>query len=135
MAERKAIPAWTRLRLSSDVAGFCQKPDCLDALFPAETDGDKYIAEMADVIPHGDAVPRHEDRPGDDFDHDAFKNLILLCPTCHTKIDKGPEDYPRNTLLDWKANHLGRLPSEALHTQFVARENCVPLSHLALAAR
>ncbi len=30
---------------------------------------------------------------------------------------------------------LYMLPSEALHTQFVARENCVPLSHLALAGR
>ncbi|MBS1075720.1 hypothetical protein JK176_12600 [Gluconobacter sp. Dm-73] len=74
-------------------------------------------------------------RHGGDFDPDAFKNLSLLYPTCLTKIDQAPEAYPRNTLLDWKANHLGRLPSEALHTQFVARENCVPLSHLALAAR
>lgn len=30
---------------------------------------------------------------------------------------------------------LYMLPSEALHTQFVVGENCVPLSHLALAGR
>lgn len=30
---------------------------------------------------------------------------------------------------------LCMLPSEALHTQFVAREKCVPLSQLALAGR
>lgn len=71
--------------------------------------GDKHIAEMAHVIPHGEAGPRCEDRPADDFNPDAFENLILLCPTCHTKIDKDPEAYPRNILLDWKANHLGRL--------------------------
>lgn len=29
---------------------------------------------------------------------------------------------------------LCMLPSEALHTQFVAREKCVPLSHLAMAS-
>lgn len=109
MAERKAIPAATRLHLFSDAAGFCQKPDCLGALFPAEMGGDKHIAEMAHVIPHGDAGPRHGDRPANAFDHDSFENLILLCPTCHTKIDKDPEAYPRNTLLDWKANHLRRL--------------------------
>lgn len=109
MAERKAIPAGTRLRLFSEAAGFCQKPDCLETLFPAEIGGSKHIAEMAHVIPHGDAGPRYQDRPDDDFDPDSFENLILLCPTCHTKIDKAPETYPRNILLDWKANHLGRL--------------------------
>lgn len=71
--------------------------------------GDKHIAEMAHVIPHGDAGPRNEDRPAGDFDANSFENLILLCPTCHTKIDKDPEAYPRNTLLDWKQNHLANL--------------------------
>jgi len=71
--------------------------------------GDKHIAEMAHVIPHGDAGPRHEDRPSDGFDPDAFENLILLCPTCHTKIDKNPKAYPRHILLDWKERHLARL--------------------------
>src|SRR3546814_12107270 len=66
------------------------------------------MAGRANFIPSGDAGPRHGDRPADDFDPDAFENLILLCPTCHTKIDKDPEAYPRNILLDWKANHLAR---------------------------
>lgn len=109
MADRKAIPNSTRLRLFAAASGHCQKPDCLDNLFPAELGGDKHIAEMAHVIPHGDAGPRHEDRPGDEFDTDNFENLILLCPTCHTKIDKDPQAYPRNVLLDWKVNHLARI--------------------------
>jgi HNH endonuclease len=112
MAERKAIPAATRLRLFSESAGHCQKPDCLDALFPIEMGGDKHIAEMAHVIPHGDAGPRHADRPTDAFDPDAFENLILLCPTCHTKIDKDPDSYPRNTLLGWKQNHVSNLAAK-----------------------
>lgn len=109
MADRKAIPTAIRLRLFAAASGHCQKADCLDALFPAEMGGDKHIAEMAHVIPHGNAGPRHNDRPADDFDPDTFENLILLCPTCHTKIDKDPKAYPRNALLDWKANHLARL--------------------------
>lgn len=112
MAERKAIPAATRLRLFSDAAGHCQKPDCLDALFPVELGGDKHIAEMAHVIPHGEAGPRHEDRPEGDFDPDAFENLILLCPSCHTKIDKDPQSFPRNILLDWKSSHLSNLAAK-----------------------
>lgn len=109
MANRKAIPNATKLRLFAAAAGHCQKPECLDLLFPAEMGGNKHIAEMAHVIPHGEAGPRHVERPSDDFDVDAFENLILLCPTCHTKVDKDPGTYPRNTLLDWKANHLARL--------------------------
>jgi len=112
MAERKAIPPATRLRLFSEAAGHCQKPDCLDTLFPVELGGDKHIAEMAHVIPHGEAGPRHEDRPAGEFDPDAFENLILLCPTCHTKIDKDPDGYPRNILLDWKQNHVSSLAAK-----------------------
>jgi hypothetical protein len=109
MATRKAIPRATKLRLFAAASGHCQKPECLDALFPAEMGGDKHIAEMAHVIPHGDAGPRHEDRPADDFEVDTFENLILLCPTCHTKVDKDSEAFPRNTLLDWKSKHFARL--------------------------
>lgn len=112
MADRKAIPSATKLRLFADASGHCQNPECLDALFPSEMGGDKHIAEMAHVIPHGDAGPRHEERPAENFDVDAFENLILLCPTCHTKVDKDPQAYPRNVLLDWKANHLARLALE-----------------------
>lgn len=109
MANRRAIPNATRLRLFATASGHCQHPDCLEGLFPAEMGGDKHIAEMAHVIPHGKAGPRHEERPDDNFDADSFENLILLCPTCHRKVDKDPDAYPRNTLLDWKNNHLGRL--------------------------
>lgn len=112
MAERKAIPAETRLRLFSGASGHCQKPDCLEPLFPVELGGDKHIAEMAHVIPHGNAGPRHEDRPDGEFDADAFGNLILLCPTCHTKIDKDPDSFPRSILLDWKETHLANLAAK-----------------------
>jgi hypothetical protein len=74
--------------------------------------GHTHIAEMAHVIPHGDAGPRYQDRPDAGFDADAFENLILLCPTCHTKIDKDPDGYPRNTLLMWKETHLANLASK-----------------------
>lgn len=108
-ATRKAIPAPTRLRLFSEASGHCQNPGCLVPLFPAEMGGDAHIAEMAHVIPHGDAGPRHQDRPSEAFDRDAFDNLILLCPTCHTKIDKDPDAYPRYLLLNWKETHLANL--------------------------
>lgn len=112
MAERKTIPVATKLRLFAEASGHCQKPDCLDALFPVELGGDKHIAEMAHMIPHGEAGPRHADRPAGDFDPDAFENLILLCPTCHTMIDKDPAGFPRSILLEWKRNHLAKLAAK-----------------------
>ncbi|WP_201027341.1 HNH endonuclease [Serratia rubidaea] len=109
MAERKQIPTKTKLRLFSEAAGHCQRPDCLQPLFPAEMGGDKHIAEMAHVIPHGETGPRHEERPTGGLEVDSFENLILLCPTCHTIVDKDPGGYSRGTLLDWKNNHLAAL--------------------------
>lgn len=109
MTGRKHIPTETKLRLFSEAAGHCQRPDCLQPLFPAEMGGDKHIAEMAHVIPHGAEGPRHEERPAGEFEADSFENLILLCPTCHTIIDKDPDGYSRGTLLGWKNNHLAAL--------------------------
>jgi hypothetical protein len=109
MASRKPITTQTKLRLFSEAAGHCQRPDCLLPLFPVEMGGDKHIAEMAHVIPHGEEGPRHEERPAGEFEVDSFENLILLCPTCHTIVDKDPEGYSRGTLLGWKNNHLAAL--------------------------
>lgn len=39
----------------------------------------------------------------------AYENLILLCPTCHTKIDKAPADFPDGMILQWKAKHVERI--------------------------
>ena len=109
MAVRKSIPNAIKLRLFSTSAGHCQNPVCLDSLYPAEIGGEKHIAEMAHVIPHGETGPRHEERLAEEFEIDSFENLILLCPTCHTIIDKAPESFPRSIILDWKSNHLAAL--------------------------
>lgn len=109
MAERKNIPLATKLRLFAQASGHCQRPECLQTLFPVEMGGDNHIAEMAHLIPHGERGPRHLERPDEEFDPDSFDNLILLCPTCHTTIDKIPDAYPRSVLLGWKRDHLANL--------------------------
>ncbi|WP_296252040.1 HNH endonuclease [uncultured Stenotrophomonas sp.] len=112
MADRKHISTETKLRLFSEAAGHCQRRECLQPLYPAEMGGDKHIAEMAHVIPHGEMGPRHEERPAGEFEADSFENLILLCPTCHTIIDKDPDGYSRGTLLGWKSDHLAALANK-----------------------
>ncbi len=105
---RKAIPTEIRLRLFASSAGHCQRPECLDSLYPEELNGFKHIAEMAHVLPHGKLGPRSTEA-AEEYEADSFENLILLCPTCHTIIDKNPDAYPRQILLEWKEMHLANL--------------------------
>ncbi len=109
MSKRKAIPAATKLRLFSSSAGYCQRPECLEPLYPMELGGVTHIAEMAHVLPHGCDGPRANERSDEDIDTDSYANLILLCPKCHTIIDKNPSAFPRQILLTWKREHLTKL--------------------------
>jgi hypothetical protein len=122
MADRKNISQEVKLRLFAASAGHCQNPKCLQVLFPAEMGGDKHIAEMAHVIPYGKKGPRFEQRPEGEFETDSFENLILLCPTCHTIIDKDPAPYTRSVLLEWKERHLAALAIEQGIISFNSRE-------------
>jgi len=62
---------------------------------------------MAHVIPRSKDWTRGDGEIGGE---DTYENLILLCPTCHTKVDKAPDHvYPRELLLKWKADHEGKV--------------------------
>ena len=39
----------------------------------------------------------------------SYANLILLCPTCHTTIDKAPNDFPDELISRWKQDHVRRI--------------------------
>ena len=57
---------------------------------------------MAHVIAKMEKGPRGRKGGGDD----TYANLILLCPTHHTLVDKAPENtFPEEPLLNWKAEH------------------------------
>jgi len=77
----------TKLRLFADSGGFCQNPSCLQPLFKDFEDDTIHIAEMAHIISAGDSGPRSDSDKTDDAKA-AYTNLILLCPSCHTQIDK-----------------------------------------------
>ena len=60
------------------------------------------IGEMAHIEPFSSAKgPRASSTPTDN----SYENLILLCPNCHTKIDKQPSSYPASILRDIKTKH------------------------------
>lgn len=108
---RKSISADVTRVLIAKSGGYCQNPQCNTYLLPFLADGTvTNIQELAHIIaqsPHG---PRGKaSLPISDRDH--YENLILLCPTCHTVVDKNPGQYPETLLRDWKAAHEQRIQS------------------------
>lgn len=98
----------TKLRLFADSGGFCQNPSCLRPLFKDIEDDTIHIAEMAHVVSAADDGPRVI--PGKTNEEKAaYSNLILLCPSCHTEIDKAEKHYPEALVQTWKAEHKDRI--------------------------
>jgi hypothetical protein len=98
----------TKLRLFADSAGHCNRPECQRYLFSNQMVADYHIGEMAHVIASSVKGPRAEKKIEADRKAD-YDNLILLCPSCHTEIDKAPEVFTVEMIKDWKTNHKRRI--------------------------
>lgn len=82
--------------------GRCSKPGCGEDLTALVESGSYVVGEMAHVIGSKPSAARGTPEGGSD----KYENLILLCPTHHTHIDKAPEGtYPVGMLHDWKRMH------------------------------
>lgn len=87
--------------LWSESGGHCQNPECRADLhgFVERT----HIGELAHIIPASTNGPRANDGPEVSSSARALpENIAVLCPTCHTIIDKDPEEYPDTRLHEWK---------------------------------
>jgi hypothetical protein len=98
----------TKLRLFADSGGYCQNPKCLASLFKEIGDKQIHIAEMAHVFSASNVGPRANKKLSE-AERGAYENLILLCPTCHTIIDKAEEEYPDSILREWKRSHREKI--------------------------
>lgn len=98
----------TKLRLFSDAAGRCQNPECTLPLFRDIGKKTIHVGEMAHVFAASDAGPRPNTQMSA-AERGNYDNLILLCPTCHTIIDKAPDQYPDSLILDWKRRHVEQI--------------------------
>lgn len=102
-------------KLLAASGGFCGNPTCHRNLFDFfETGEITNIEELAHIIGQKEHGPR-----GDDAlplnDRDMFENIILLCPTCHTTIDKNPKLFSKETITKWKKEH-----EESIKNLFIA---------------
>lgn len=82
--------------------GYCSNPDCRARVAIVSENGESYLTgEMAHIVARQARGPRGDGVGGDN----TYTNLVLLCPTCHTKADKAPDNFPAEMLFDWKAQH------------------------------
>lgn len=89
---------------SGGVCALCNTP-----LTAEDKDCGRFLGEYAHIYPQESDGPRCEDIIKDDIQRDFIdsdKNLMLLCPNCHTKIDKKPvKTYTVKYLQEKKKQH------------------------------
>lgn len=81
------------------------RPECNRDLFVFFEDGSiTSVEELAHVIAQSDQGPRAD--TGLEISlRDEYENLLVLCPGCHTEIDKASKQFSRELLFKWKSDH------------------------------
>lgn len=95
---RKAPSTETLRRLFALSGNQCARPNCPTVLMAA--DG-TLVGEVAHIAAESPGGPRFNPNLSE-ADRRAFDNLLLLCATCHTLVDKSPKQYTTATLRKWK---------------------------------
>lgn len=101
-----SISTLSRKPLWGNAANHCSWPSCRRPLSQdlENTNGAVILGEEAHIVAREEDGPRGES-PLIPAQRDDYSNLILLCPTDHTLIDKAPQDYTVESLLQTKADH------------------------------
>lgn len=112
---------FTKIKLFANSGGYCQRPECNEPLFKAFKEKEIHIAEIAHIISvnHG----ARENKKLSSVQKGMYENLILLCPNCHTTIDKDEIDFPETLIKQWKTEHEKRLASIFGIQKFENRES------------
>lgn len=87
------------------------RPECNRDLFVLFEDGSiTSVEELAHVIAQSDKGPRG-DKALEVNQRDEYANLLVLCPGCHSEIDKASKQFPADLLLTWKSDHEANIAS------------------------
>lgn len=101
---RKAPSADTMRRLFALSGNQCARPGCGTVLL---NQTGKLVGEAAHIAAESSGGPRY-DKNLSPVERRAFENLILLCATCHTLVDKDPMSYTKTKLIKWKGDREKR---------------------------
>ncbi|MDB3936300.1 HNH endonuclease [Granulosicoccus sp.] len=89
------IMLWVR---AGGACSICKK----NLLIKLPITGNISLADRAHIIPHRAKGPRGD---GVSRGSNSYENRILVCPSCHRKIDRAILDYPEEKLLKIKEEH------------------------------
>ena len=104
MASNRNYSQLTIKKLFGFAGGHCSMCKTKITLNATENDEAAQIGEIAHIIGSSEDGPRGDSNfPKEKLDD--YENLILLCPTCHKKIDKQVNSYSPSDLHEIKINH------------------------------
>lgn len=120
--------------LWSASGGRCAFPECWERLcYHEAADAAPFtLGEMAHICGDKPGANRH-DAGQTDVERDDYQNLVLLCPTHHTLIDRKENEnvYTVDALHEMKAEHearvLARLDQEAMTSKANIARSILPL--------
>ena len=81
----------------------CAHPDCDEPI--SDPDQEMVIGEICHIHARNENGPRY-DPSLDETEVNSMSNLVLLCPTHHTRIDKDPDSYPAEILQEWRKEQI-----------------------------
>lgn len=118
--------------LWAGAAGHCSFTDCGQRLYLSAVNGALVIGEMAHIKGDKPTSSRYDSNQLPE-ERQSYSNLILLCPTHHTTIDK-PENeatYTVDVLVAMKAKHeahiLARVGEKSFSDKAILAAHLFPL--------
>lgn len=127
-------PTWStelQIRLWVRCGGYCTM--CNSYLLNHEYLGDKgKFGELAHIIAHSPNGPRPNVNDYAQSYIDSEDNIMILCPTCHTMIDKKENEgkYNEELLRKWKDKHERKIKAQTKPTHSNCRRAitfCAPI--------
>lgn len=109
-------PKWSteqQIRLWVKCGGRCNM--CNSYLLSHEYFGDNCkFGELAHIIAHSPKGPRPNVKEYDQSYIDSEDNIMILCPSCHTMIDKKENEgrYNEELLRKWKNDHEHKINTQ-----------------------
>jgi hypothetical protein len=102
-------PGWPAIKTLFALSGnTCYYAGCEEVL--TNPNWNSVNAEIAHICGEKPQAPRFDPRLSEK-ERNAFDNLMLMCPGCHTKIDRLlPSEHPPEVLREMKEKHLLRTP-------------------------
>ncbi|GAB3360008.1 HNH endonuclease [Amycolatopsis echigonensis] len=98
------------MRLVGAGAGWCYRPECTTgSLWHVLEDKTAVkLAEVAHIVAASSDGPRADSGAQEEV-LASFDNLLLLCPNCHTIVDKAHASFPVELMQEWKRSHEARV--------------------------